>query len=183
MLERYDYLRDGRPTAKAPYLRSLFDTNALTLAELLTNRQLEGLEPAEVAEALSWFAMDRESPIRGLPLTRRLHRLREILDALHGGVLREEERTGVQISRPLPIDFHGLALAWAEGDDLAHIAQRARIQEGDLVGALQKTLDLVGQLRGAAQQGPLGAGSDTRCWTKPTVCCGAGWSKPATAGR
>ena len=156
VLERYDYLRDGRPTAKAPYLRSLFDTNALTLAELLTNRQLEGLEAAEVAEALSWFAMDRESPMRGLPLTRRLHRLREILDALHGGVLREEERTGVQISRPLPIDFHGLALAWAEGDDLADIAQRARIQEGDLVGALQKTLDLVGQLRGAAQQGPLG---------------------------
>jgi len=123
----------------------------------LTNRQLEGLEAAEVAEALSWFAMDREAPMRGMPLTPRLHRLREILDALHGGVLREEERAGVQISRPLPIDFHGLALAWAEGDDLAHIAQRARIQEGDLEGALQKTLDLVGQLRGAAQQGSLGA--------------------------
>src|SRR5207247_11044200 len=80
VLERYDYLRDARPTHKAPYLRSLFDTNALTLCELLTNRQLEGLEPHEVAEALSWFAMDREAPIRGLPLTRRLHRLREILD-------------------------------------------------------------------------------------------------------
>jgi len=158
VLERYDYLRDARPTHKAPYLRSLFDTNALTLAELLTNRQLEGLEPAEVAEALSWFAMDRESATRGLALTRRLHRLREILDALHGGVLREEERTGVQISRPLPVEFHGVALAWAEGDELSQIAQRARIQEGDLVGALQKTLDLIGQLRGAAQQGPLGAG-------------------------
>jgi superfamily II RNA helicase len=158
VLERFDYLRDARPTAKAAYLRSLFDTNALTLCELLTNRQLEGLEPHEVAEALSWFAMDRESPIRGLPLTRRLHRLREILDALHGDVLREEERHGVEISRPLPVDFHGLALAWSEGHDLASIAQRARIQEGDLVGALQKTLDLVGQMRGAAQRGPLGTG-------------------------
>src|SRR5215216_6274600 len=158
VLERYDYLRDARPTAKAPYLRSLFDTNALTLCELLTNRQLEGLEPHEVAEALSWFAMDREAPIRGLPLTRRLHRLREVLDALHGGVLRDEERHGVQISRPLPVDFHGVALAWSEGHDLASIAQRARMQEGDVVGALQKTLDLIGQLRGAALQGPLGAG-------------------------
>ncbi len=158
VLERYDYLRDARPTHKAAYLRSLFDTNALTLCELLTNRQLEGLEPHEVAEALSWFAMDREAPIRGLPLTRRLHRLREILDALHGGVLRDEERYGVQISRPLPVDFHGLTLAWSEGHDLASIAQRGRIQEGDLVGALQKTLDLIGQMRGAALQGPLGAG-------------------------
>jgi superfamily II RNA helicase len=157
VLERYDYLRDGRPTSKAPYLRSLFDTNALTLSELLTNQQLEGLEPPEIADALSWFAMDREAAIRGLPMTRRLHRLREIMDALHGGVLREEERHGLQMSRPLPVDFHGVALAWAEGHQLASIAQRARIQEGDLVGALQKTLDLIGQLRGAALQGPLGA--------------------------
>ncbi|MDQ6670349.1 MAG: DEAD/DEAH box helicase [Chloroflexota bacterium] len=157
VLERYDYLRDAHPTSKAPYLRSLFDTNALTLSELLTNQQLEGLEPAEIGEALSWFAMDRESTMRGLPLTRRLHRLREILDALHGGVLREEERHGLQISRPLPVDFHGVALAWAEGVDLATIAQRTRLQEGNLVGALQKTLDLISQLRGAAQRGPLGA--------------------------
>jgi hypothetical protein len=145
------------PTAKAPYLRSLFDPNALTLSELLTNQQLEALEPPEIAEALSWFATDRESSVRGLPLTRRLHRLREILDALHGGVLREEERHGLQMSRPLPVDFHGVALAWAEGHDLATIAQRAHLQEGDLVGALQKTLDLIGQLRGAAMKGPLGA--------------------------
>ena len=157
VLERYDYLRDSRPTDKAPYLRSLFDTNALTLSELLTNQQLEGLQAAELAEALSWFATDRESSIRGLSLTRRLHRLREILDALHGGVLREEERHGLQMSRPLPVDFHGVALAWAEGQDLASIAQRSRLQEGDLVGALQKTLDLINQLRGAALRGPLGA--------------------------
>jgi superfamily II RNA helicase len=157
VLERYDYLRDARPTHKAPYLRSLFDTNALTLSELLTNQQLDALQAAELAEALSWFATDRESSIRGLPLTRRLHRLREILDSLHGGVLREEERHGLQISRPLPVDFHGVALAWAEGQDLASIAHRARMQEGDLVGALQKTLDLISQLRGAALQGPLGA--------------------------
>src|SRR6185312_5035428 len=118
----------------------------------------EALDPAEIAEALSWFAMDRDATVRGLPLTRKLHRLREILDALHGGVLREEERQGLQMSRALPVDFHGVALAWAEGHELLSIAQRARLQEGDLVGALQKTLDLISQLRGAAHQGPLGAG-------------------------
>jgi superfamily II RNA helicase len=157
VLERYDYLRDGRPTAKAAYLRNLFDANAMTLSELIANQQLAALEPPELAEALSWFAMDREALGHGLPLTRRLHRLREILDDLHGGVLREEERHGLQISRPLPVDFHGVALAWAAGQDLASIAQRARLQEGDLVGALQKTLDLIGQMRAAAQQGAAGA--------------------------
>src|SRR5439155_24534536 len=130
--------------------------NALTLSELLTNQQLEALGPEELAEAVSWFATDRDATVRGLPLTRKLHRLLGILDALHGGVLREEERHGLQMSRPLPVDFHGVALAWAEGHDLAAIGQRARLQEGDLVGALQKTLDLIGQLREAAQKGPLG---------------------------
>jgi len=62
------------------------------------------------------------------------------------------------MSQPLPIDFQGVALAWAAEQELATIAQRAHMQEGDLVGALQKTLDLVGQLRGAALQGPLGSG-------------------------
>ena len=71
-------------------------------------------------------------------------------------MLREEERHGLQMSRPLPVDFHGVALAWAEGHDLATIGQRSHMQEGDLVGALQKTLDLIGQLRDAAHQGPLG---------------------------
>jgi superfamily II RNA helicase len=157
VLERYDYLRAGRPTFKAPYLRALFDTNSITLCELLLNRQFEGLQPEELAEALSWFSTDRDSPMRGLRLTTRLHRLREALDHLHGGVLREEERHNVQISRPLPPDFHGVALAWAQGDDLADIARRAHLQEGDLVGALQKTLDLVGQIRQAALRGEIGA--------------------------
>lgn len=156
VLARFDYLHEGRPTPKAPYLRALFDTNALTLSELLLNGQLEALDPAELAEALSWFSTDRDSLMRGLPLTRRLHRLREVLDHLHGSVLREEEHQGLQISRPLPPDFHGIALAWAEGEELSAIAQRARVQEGDLVGALQKTLDLIGQLSGAASRGPLG---------------------------
>ncbi len=158
ILARYDYLRDGRPTYKAPYLRAVFDSNAVTLCELLTNRQVEGLDPAEIAEALSWFATDRDAPMRGLALTPRLHRLREIIDRLHGGVLREEERHGLQISRPLPPDFYGVALAWAGGEPLSEISRRSRVQEGDLVGALQKTLDLVGQLRSAALRGPLGEG-------------------------
>jgi hypothetical protein len=156
VLERYDYLRDGRPTYKSPYLRALFDTNAITLCELLLNKQLEALEPEELAEALSWFSTDRDSPMRGLHLTSRLHRVREALDHLHGGVLREEERHGVQISQSLPPDFHGIALAWAQGEELSDISRRTRLQEGDLVGALQKTLDIIGQVKKAALRGPIG---------------------------
>ena len=44
ILELFGYLNLGRPTWKAAYLRSIFDTNALTLSELLyAPEALDGL--------------------------------------------------------------------------------------------------------------------------------------------
>ncbi|HZU06716.1 MAG TPA: DEAD/DEAH box helicase [Chloroflexota bacterium] len=160
VLERFGYLSIRRPSWKAVYLRHLFNDNALTLAELLAGRYLEPLEPAEVAEVASWFAWDRDAPVRALPLSPRLYRLRAEVFALHQQVLTEEARHGVAVSRPLPEDFRGVALAWAAGRSLGELAARARVAEGDLVGHFQKTLDLLGQLRSAvaaAEHGRAGA--------------------------
>jgi ATP-dependent RNA helicase HelY len=152
VLERFGYLNQGRPTWKAAYLRRLFGNNALTLAELLAGRYLEPLEAAEVAEVASWFSWDRDTPLHGLPIPTRLYRLRTDLRGLHGSVLAEEARQGVEASQPLYEEFHGVGLAWAQGWTLKEIAVRTRIAEGDLVGHFQKTLDLLGQLRNAAKQ-------------------------------
>ncbi len=150
ILERFGYLQGRRPTAKAVYLRAIFDTNALTLAELMAGRYFEALDADEVAELCSWFAYTRESPVRSLPISRRLQRVRQELDVLHGQVLAEERRAGIEQSRVLNEEFRGLALAWAQGMALGEIAGRARLAEGDLVVTLQKTLDVLGQLRDAA---------------------------------
>lgn len=150
VLERFGYLRAGRPTAKAAYLRGLFDPNALTLAELLDGRYLEPLEPAEVAEVISWFAWDRDAPVRSLPIPPRLRRLLAEVWRLHGEVMEAERRAEVEVSHPLNDRFHGVALAWAQGRALGEIASRTHIAEGDLVGHFQKTLDLLGQVRAAA---------------------------------
>jgi superfamily II RNA helicase len=155
VLERFGYLRDGRPTAKAAYLRGLFDPNALTLAELLDRRLLEPLPPAEIAEVASWFAWDRDAPVRALPISPRLRRLLAEVWHLHTEVMEAERRAEVEVSRPLNDLFHGVALAWAQGRTLAEIASRTHIAEGDLVGHFQKTLDLLGQLRAAAARRPL----------------------------
>jgi superfamily II RNA helicase len=152
VLERFGYLSAERPTYKASLLRSIFDTNALTLAELVSRRMLEGLEPAEIAEVCAWFSFDREAPLRALPLTNRLRRLHEEVLGLQTRVLDEERKAHVEISRMINMDMKGVALAWAEGDDLGEIAQRSRIAEGDLVGLLQKSLDILGQLRAAVDR-------------------------------
>ncbi|MFN8632728.1 MAG: DEAD/DEAH box helicase [Chloroflexota bacterium] len=151
VLERFSYLAAERPTYKASLLRSIFDTNALTMAELISRRMLEGLEPSEIAEVCSWFSFDREAPMRSLPLTSRLRRLHEEVLGLQTRILDEERKAHVEVSRMINADLKGVALAWAEGDDLGEIAARSRIAEGDLVGLLQKTLDILGQLRGAVE--------------------------------
>ena len=152
VLERFGYLDSERPTYKAALLRSIFDTNALTLAELLAERKLEALEPAEIGEVCSWFAFDRDSPIRSLPLTNRLYRLHEAVIGLNSKVLEEERRAKVTVSRPIMTDLRGIALAWADGEELGEIARRCRLAEGDLVGLLQKTIDILNQLRAAVER-------------------------------
>jgi hypothetical protein len=84
-------------------------------------------------------------------VTRRLYRLHEEILGLQTGILDEERRAHVEISRMINADFKGVGLAWAEGEALGEIAQRSRLAEGDLVGLLQKTLDILGQLRGALE--------------------------------
>jgi superfamily II RNA helicase len=152
VLDRYGYLERDRPGAKASLLRHIFDTNALTLSELLAARVLEGLPAAEVAEVVAWFAFDRDSPLRPLPVPRRLARLHAEVLVLNAEILAAERRHGLSVSEPLNEEFRGVALAWAEGRPLGEIADRARLAEGDLVGLLQKTLDLLGQLRAAVVQ-------------------------------
>jgi superfamily II RNA helicase len=149
VLERFGYLSAERPTYKASLLRSIFDTNALTLSELITRRMLENLSPEEIAEVCSWFSFDREAPLRSLSLTNRLRRLHEEVLGLQTRILDEERRAKVEVSRMINADLKGVALAWAEGEDLGDISQASRIAEGDLVGLLQKTLDILGQLRSA----------------------------------
>ncbi|MFN8523117.1 MAG: DEAD/DEAH box helicase [Chloroflexota bacterium] len=154
VLERFGYLADDRPTPKSGLLRSIFDTNSLPLAELISTRRFEGLDPAEVAEVCSWFTFDRDAPVRGLPLTPRLRRLHEEVCGLVFKIAEEERRARISISRALEPDFKGVALAWCGGTPLADLARVTRLAEGDLVGLLQKTLDVLGQLKAAVEHSP-----------------------------
>ncbi len=151
ILERYGYLDRGRPTRDLERLARIFDANALTLAELIGRGLLRGLRPSELAEVAAWFAHDRETGDRPLPLPGALARLRERVFALHQEVLEAERRYGLALSRPLSPDLAGVALLWAQGVSLEECCRRGRLAEGDFVLLIQKTIDLLGQLREAAQ--------------------------------
>lgn len=152
VLERLGYLEEGRPTHKLERLRRVYDTNALTLCELVERRTLEGLPPEELAEAISWFAFDREP--RGARWTRLSPRLawtqEEVLLA-HAEVMHAEANEGLELSVPLVPPPGAPVLRWAEGWAFADVAQISGLAEGDLMLLIFKTIDLAGQIRKALE--------------------------------
>ena len=76
---------------------------------------------------------------------------RAILD-LQMKVLTAEDQRNLDLSRPIPIDFVGLVLAWYHGTNLGELAERSRLAEGDLVMIIQKTIDLCRQVRQALRR-------------------------------
>ncbi len=152
VLAQFGYIVQGRLTRRARWLERIFDTNALTLAEMLNRRILDDLAPAEVAEVVSWFAFDREILVTpNVPWTVPLARARRAVYELHDEVLQAEAKVGLGISRFLSETFAGPALLWAQGATLAECAALVQLAEGDIISGLQKTLDLLGQLRDATE--------------------------------
>ncbi len=150
VLDRLGYLSGGKPTRKAEILRRLFDSNGLVISELLDWGVLADASPVELAEVASWFAFDREGSGRALGLTERLSRMRAAAETTAKQVTETERRYGTSLSNPLSPEFKGVALAWATGATLADISARSGLAEGDIVFALQKTLDLCRQIGQAA---------------------------------
>lgn len=150
VLNQFGYMVNDRLTRRAKWLERIFDTNALTLAEVLHRRVLDGLEPDEVAEVVSWFAFDRELQLTpDIPWTPPLARARRTVYDIHDTVLQAEAQAGIAVSKFLSETFVGPALLWAQGKSLAECANLVQLAEGDVISGLQKTLDLLGQLREA----------------------------------
>ena len=71
-------------------------------------------------------------------------------DSIARRVVDTEHRFGLDLSSPLTSELRGVGLAWANGEGLADLSGRSGLSEGDIVFALQKTLDLCRQIRQAA---------------------------------
>jgi ATP-dependent RNA helicase HelY len=150
VLESFDYMAAGQPAPRAESLKRLFDSNSLIIAELMNWGLLSDATPPEVAEVASWFAFDREGSGRPLPLTARLTRYRAAAEDVSKQVMETERRFGIDLSSARSAEFKGVGLAWATGMSLADLSARSGLPEGDLVFALQKTIDLCKQIRQAA---------------------------------
>lgn len=148
ILHRFDYLHRGAPTGKADTLAGIFDNNGLILAELLDRGLLDGLKPADLAEVFSWFAFDREFRYANrYQLPAHLLELRPRIDEVQRAVLAAERYHGLFISTGYNETFFGAVRAWCDGALMSRLIEAIELSEGDLVLTINKTLDLMRQVR------------------------------------
>jgi ATP-dependent RNA helicase HelY len=143
-----------RPTELSAVLSRVYDPNGLLLLSMVWRGTFDHLAPAELMELLSWFCYDREGPRWNRhQLTPRLWDLRPDLGAAIAGVQRIEQEEGIAVTTGANSAFFGPVLAWCRGAAFAELLEQMPISEGDLLLALNKTLDLGAQLREALRTG------------------------------
>ncbi len=149
VLGQFYYLnREGEKTAKADRLMDIFDSNALLICEVVEGGYLEGMPPADVAEAFSWFAYDRDIEFRNRNLLPgNLVQLRRRLDDLQRDIFGAERRHELLITTGYNPYFYGVVRAWCRGASMADLLTKVELSEGDIVMAMTKTLDVMRQVR------------------------------------
>ena len=125
----------------------------MVLTELAMSGAFAGLGPAEVAEVVSWFTFDDDRSLRNLyTLGRRLVDARRMVYQALRIVQGTEYAEGVVLSPGIADTFYGLALNWWRGSSLGGLARHVDLAEGDLLVALNQTIDLLQQLQAAVGQ-------------------------------
>jgi superfamily II RNA helicase len=147
VLSRFGYMNKRGLTRKARGLREIVSGSGIVLSELYERRAFAGLDAAELAEAISWFASDakrrRENTYR---LPRRLQQLRRQAHETYERIAAMEQLAGIELAQGPSEWFYGVAYAWCRGDSIEKITSNIELAEGDIVGALNKTVDLLDQL-------------------------------------
>ncbi len=142
-----------RLTIKGRLLRSIFHPAGILFTELIQAMPLERLHPSELAELASWFAFDHDRPVRNRStLWRHLAALRREAHHVISRVQMSEIELGLDISPGINDAFHSVALHWWRGAYLASLQRHIDLAEGDLLVALNQTIDLLQQVQGAVGQ-------------------------------
>jgi superfamily II RNA helicase len=156
VLQRFGYLAGDTltPNEKSAVLSRVYDPNGLLLVDLVWRGAFAHLAPAEFMELLSWYCYDREGPRWNRnQLSPRLWEVRAEVENATAAVQRAERRVGLAITTGFNPDFFGPVLSWCRGAPFAELREHVPISEGDLLLALNKTLDLATQVREALRAG------------------------------
>lgn len=169
VLREFGYISDPEAddalTMRGRLLRAIFHPAGLILTELLMAGALDDLTTTELCEVVSWFVYDSDKPLWSKDLlSDRLRIARRAARNMADKVRRAELRQQLPPSPNINEHFMGVAQGWMQGFSLAGLRQRISLAEGDLLMALNQTIDLLRQIESAIHQ----ILDDASLWTAET---------------
>jgi ATP-dependent RNA helicase HelY len=154
VLRELGYVDDFTLTPKGETLRRVYNEADLVVVEALHRGVWRDLDPAELAAVVSTLVYEPRGrePMAGAGLMPTL-KVRQAVDALtdlEAEVQASERAAGLQLTRPLELDFAERTWRWARGDRLEDVLEDAEVSPGDFVRIMKQLIDLLRQIAVAA---------------------------------
>ncbi|WEV68544.1 DEAD/DEAH box helicase [Bifidobacterium sp. ESL0775] len=153
--ESQEHGRDYQLTLRGQLLRHLYSEYDLVLSEAITDGFLDGLEPEELAAALSSLVYQARrggdsEPRRypggpGGPIAQACSGLREVFADVE--MMRED--ADLDELEPLDFGLVDVMYDWARGEDLAQILHGTELTGGDFVRNAKRLSDILQQIASA----------------------------------
>jgi superfamily II RNA helicase len=148
ILEKYGYVVKNRPTEAGLMAAALRTQNELLVAEALRQTNWTNVRPSEFAAVVT--ALGTEEPRSH---ARVWARVTQATEAILVGVRRlarrlqqTQWRSGIEAPAELSEMCSPLTQLWAEGHDWRATVSATNMDEGDVVQAIRRTLDLLRQI-------------------------------------
>jgi ATP-dependent RNA helicase HelY len=141
-------------TAKGETLRRVYNDADLIVVEALHRGVWAELDPAGLAAVVSTLVYEprgREglAGAGDLP-TDAVRTAVTALTDLEAEVMAQEQAAGLQLTRPLELDFAERTWRWASGERLEDVLADAEVSPGDFVRIMKQLIDLLRQIAVAA---------------------------------
>ena len=148
VLEAWGYVDGWSLTEAGERLARIYHEEDLLIAECLAQGLLDGLDPTELAGAVSAFTFEARAQVEGSPWfpTPRVRRQWGEIDRLAAELNGAEDDAGLPLTRRPDPGFAGLAAAWAAGEELAEVIEDEEMSGGDFVRNVKQLVDLLRQL-------------------------------------
>jgi ATP-dependent RNA helicase HelY len=158
VLESLGYLEGDVVTPDGERLTRIYTEMDLVAAECLRRSVWQGLEPAELAAALSALAFEARRPDDAGPPQLPPGRVRQALAdtvEIWAGLDALQREHAVDFLREPDLGFAWAAYRWAEGASLDEVLGETGLAAGDFVRWVKQLLDLTDQVADACGSSPL----------------------------
>ena len=153
LLEERGYIRGWKLQPPGEALRTVYNEMDFLLVETMRAGQFSGLTPPELAALVSAFVYEprREADTLDTWPTETLQRHWDGVMDLWDRHTFAEKAHRLPTTRPPQPGFGYLAYAWAQHQDLEDLLEEATLDPGDFVRNARRLLDVLRQLRDAAE--------------------------------